>query len=121
MKKNFNVILAAIIMIASIGLAYPEAGGQAGNPPVDLQKEVMNAILRMPRFGVFDNLAFELQGADVTLLGQVMMPITKLEAELTVKKISGIGKIVNKIEVLPISQNDDWDSIFICKIECLKC
>jgi hyperosmotically inducible periplasmic protein len=107
MKTNFSQFLAAIITIASTGLAAPSIQQQAGNPPVDLQKEVMDTILWMPRFGVFDNLAFELQGADVTLLGQVVMPITKVEAELRVKKISGIGKIVNKIEVLPVSQNDD--------------
>jgi hyperosmotically inducible protein len=58
-------------------------------------------------FGTFDNIAFKLNGYDVTLLGQVTNPLLKSDAEREVKKIEGVERVVNQIEVLPASFNDD--------------
>ena len=43
----------------------------------------------------------------MTLLGQVARPVLKSDAENVVKKIEGVEKVVNNIEVLPTSPNDD--------------
>jgi hyperosmotically inducible protein len=61
----------------------------------------------LPFYGVFDNLAFRVDGAVVTLLGQVTRPTLKSSAERVVKNIEGVEKVVNEIEVLPNSPNDD--------------
>jgi hyperosmotically inducible protein len=61
----------------------------------------------LPYFGVFDNIAYKVDGYNVTLLGQVSRPTLKSDAENVVKKIEGVEKVDNQIEVLPTSPNDD--------------
>jgi hyperosmotically inducible protein len=61
----------------------------------------------LPYFGVFDNIAFKVDGSNVTLLGQVVRPSLKSDAENAVKHIEGVDKVDNQIEVLPPSAADD--------------
>jgi hyperosmotically inducible protein len=57
---------------------------------------------------VFDNLSYKVDpDGTVTLLGQVARPTLKSDAENVVKRIEGVEKVVNNIEVLPTSINDD--------------
>jgi len=71
-------------------------------------KEVRHELVMLPFYGVFDNLAYKVDpDGTVTLLGQVSRPTLKSDAENVVKKIEGVEKIVNNIEVLPTSINDD--------------
>ncbi len=72
-----------------------------------ITKEVRHQILMLPYFGTFDNIAFQLNGYDVTLLGQVTNPTLKSDAERVVKKIEGVEHVNNRIEVLPASPGDD--------------
>ena len=72
-----------------------------------IQKEVRHELLMMPYFGVFDNIAFKVEGYNVTLLGQVTRPSLKSDAERAVKGIEGVEKVDNQIEVLPPSSIDD--------------
>jgi hyperosmotically inducible protein len=72
-----------------------------------ITKEVRHRILMLPEFGVFDNIAFKLDGYDVILLGQVTQPSLRSDAEHVVKKIEGVERVENRIEVLPPSFNDD--------------
>lgn len=72
-----------------------------------LQKEVRHRLLMLPRFSVFDNLQYSISGYTVTLLGQVNTPSLKGDAEDAVKEIEGVEKVVNKIEILPPSPNDN--------------
>src|SRR5208282_3652397 len=62
----------------------------------------------LPYYGVFDNLAYKVDpDGTVTLLGQVSRPSLKPDAEKAVKHIEGVEKVVNNIEVLPTSFDDD--------------
>jgi len=72
-----------------------------------LEREVRRELVMMPFYSVFDNLAFKVDGYTVTLLGQVTRPTLKSDAERLVKQIEGVEKVVNQIEVLPLSPNDD--------------
>ena len=72
-----------------------------------ITKEVRHRILMLANFGTFDNIAFKLNGYDVTLLGQVTNPSLKSDAEGEVRKIEGVERVENRIEVLPASFNDD--------------
>jgi hyperosmotically inducible protein len=56
---------------------------------------------------VFDNLAYKVDGYNVTLMGQVTRPTLKSDAENVVKKIEGVEHVDNRIEVLPPSPTDD--------------
>jgi hyperosmotically inducible protein len=70
-------------------------------------KEVRHELLMVPRINVFDNLSFRVEGSTVILDGQVTQPIAKSDAENAVKGIEGVQRIDNRIEVLPLSTNDD--------------
>jgi len=72
-----------------------------------VQKEVRHELVMLPYYGVFDNLAYQVDGSTVTLLGEVTRPTLKSDAENVVKRIEGVEKVVNKIEVLPPSSMDD--------------
>ena len=62
----------------------------------------------LPFYGVFDNLAYQVApDGTVTLLGQVSRPVLKSDAERAVKSIEGVERVVNNIQVLPTSPNDD--------------
>ena len=70
-------------------------------------KEVRHELLMLPYVGVFDYLAYKVDGYNVTLIGQVVKPVTKSDAENAVKHIEGVERVDNQIEVLPPSPQDD--------------
>ena len=72
-----------------------------------LAQEVRHQLVLLPFYSVFDNLEYKINGSEVTLLGQVTRPTVKLDAENAVKAIEGVTKVVNNIEVLPVSPMDD--------------
>jgi hyperosmotically inducible protein len=76
----------------------------------DAQARIMKAInhnlIMLPYYGVFDNLVYLLQGRTVILTGQVTNPSLKPDAERAVKKVEGIDKVINNIEILPPSPMD---------------
>src|SRR5437588_8968855 len=72
-----------------------------------IQKQVRHELLMLPYLGVFDNLAYQVDGYNVTLVGQVTRPTLKSDAEAAVKKIEGVEKVTNRIEVLPLSPMDE--------------
>ena len=72
-----------------------------------IQREVRHELLMLPYFGVFDNIAYKVDGSTVTLLGQVVRPTLKSDAGNAVKHIEGVENVDNQIEVLPPSPMDD--------------
>lgn len=72
-----------------------------------MMKEIRHQLLLLPYYGIFDDLAFKVDGGTVTLMGAVTRPTLKSDAEGVVKKVDGVTNVVNQIEVLPLSPNDD--------------
>jgi hyperosmotically inducible protein len=72
-----------------------------------ISKEVRHELVTLPYLDVFDNLAYRVDGPNVTLTGQVTRPNLQHDAERVVKGIEGVEKVDNQIEVLPLSPNDD--------------
>jgi hyperosmotically inducible protein len=72
-----------------------------------LEKDVRHELVMLPYFGVFDNLEFQVNGDTVVLTGQVTRPTLQRDAERVVSRIEGVEKVVNNIEVLPLSPFDD--------------
>jgi hyperosmotically inducible protein len=72
-----------------------------------IQREVRHQLLLLPYLTVFDNLAYKVNGYDVTLIGQVTRPVLKSDAQNAVKQIEGVEHVDNQIEVLPTSPMDD--------------
>jgi hypothetical protein len=85
----------------------------AQTPPVNEQEMVRMArtiqreILTLPDYSVFDSLRFSFKGDTVILRGQASRPILKSSAENVTKRVEGVAKVDNQIEVLPLSPNDD--------------
>src|SRR5712672_2541498 len=73
----------------------------------NLTREVRHQLLLLPYYSVFDNLMFKVDGDRVTLLGQVVRPTLKSDAEQAVKDIEGVSSVDNQIQVLPTSPMDD--------------
>jgi hyperosmotically inducible protein len=72
-----------------------------------LKREVRHELITVPWYSVFDILQFKVSGNEVTLLGAVTNPTIKTDAENAVKRIEGVEKVNNQIEVLPPSPMDD--------------
>jgi len=108
MKKIFLQSLSGLLALAIGG----GLGAQERRPPsvkgqIRLQKEVRHELVTLPFYDVFDNLAYKVEGGTVTLFGQVTRPTLKSDAERAVKGIEGVERVDNRIEVLPLSPNDD--------------
>jgi hyperosmotically inducible protein len=97
----------AILLLASFALLSQKNPTYSPKAQARIIKEVRHQILMLPDFGVFDNIAFRLNGYDVTLLGQVTRPSLRSDAERVAKRIEGVERVDNRIEVLPVSPNDD--------------
>lgn len=92
----------------SAALIFAQQSSQANNKDTQrITKEVHHELVMLPYYGVFDNLAYKVNGSTVTLLGQVTRPTLKSSAENVVKNIEGVEHVNNDIEVLPLSPNDD--------------
>jgi len=93
-----------------LAIATPSVAAQKEVSPQAverIQKEVRHEVLMLPYIDVFDNIAFKVDGDNVTLFGQVTRPTVKTDVERVVKTIEGVEKVDNQIEVLPVSPNDD--------------
>jgi hyperosmotically inducible protein len=107
-----------LIFMATSWVALGGEAGQSAKPKSSgkqaparavarLEREALHELRLLPYYTVFDNLEFKVSGYQVELSGQVVRPTLKSDAEAVVKKIEGVESVVNKIEVLPLSPNDD--------------
>jgi hyperosmotically inducible protein len=73
-----------------------------------ISEDVRHELAQLPYIGVFDWIEWQ-AGADgvVVLRGQVTRPTKKSDAEYRLKRLESVSKVVNRIEVLPLSTSDD--------------
>ena len=108
MRLRVPVVLAALVALVTLGAAQDAQREQPSAKSEErVIKEVRHELLMLPYFGVFDYIAYKVEGYNVTLLGQVVRPSLKSDAESVVKHIEGVEKVDNQIEVLPPSPMDD--------------
>ncbi len=94
--KCLSAILCAFVLA-------PAAVAQSADR---LTREVRHELVMLPYYGVFDNLTYSVDGSVVTLMGQVTNPALRSSADRVVKGIEGVTKVVNRIQVLPVSTMD---------------
>jgi hyperosmotically inducible periplasmic protein len=102
----FYVLPLAVLALLTVA-ARPQDAKPVNNNNDALSREVYHQLALLPHLTVFDNLAFKVDGDNVTLSGAVSQPINKSDAESAVKGIEGIGTATNNIKVLPLSPSDD--------------
>ena len=104
MKRRLLLVALSLVALTTMGLAQEQPSARAQER---ITKEVRHELLMLPWFGVFDYIAYKVDGYNVILLGQVSRPTLKSDAENAVKHIEGVEKVDNQIEVLPTSPMDD--------------
>jgi len=112
-RKGFLAIALPILLLGFTGssMASTSRGTDASVPtkqPLSLADQVRHELAMLPYFGVFDNLGFTVDDSNtVVLSGQVVWPVLRSDAESAVRRIQGVSKVVNNIEVLPLSPFDN--------------
>lgn len=100
-------MVAILAIAASAALGAPVKSDGQSLSQQQLMKKVRHELVTLPYYGVWDNLAYKVEGDTVTLYGQVVRPTTRTDAGRRVAKIDGVAQVINKIEVLPLSSFDD--------------
>jgi hyperosmotically inducible protein len=115
--KRFAIALLAGALAIPAGIAAddkdkkvqqhsdPYTGGSPDESRI--AKEVRHELVMLPYYGVFDDIGFIVNGSTVTLVGEVTQPVLKSDAGNVVKRVEGVTNMVNNIEVLPLSPDDD--------------
>jgi hyperosmotically inducible protein len=103
--------IATALLAMTLGLVSLPAATVAQNQEPKAQqnmvKEIRHQLVLLPWYSVFDNLSFRIEGSKVILMGQVVKPTLKSDAEGAVKNVEGVSSVQNDIEVLPNSPMDD--------------
>jgi hyperosmotically inducible periplasmic protein len=112
------IVLAGLLLMTTIDLSAAQRDKNPAtlNTPANrnarrmeaLKEEVRHQLVTLPYYTVFDWLQAQVKpDGTVTLMGEVTRPTTKDDAESRVKKLEGASRVVNNIEVLPLSPMDD--------------
>jgi hyperosmotically inducible protein len=73
-----------------------------------IEKQVRHELNMLPYVNAFDYMTFTVDdNGTVTLNGQVTNPVLRSDANNVVKRIEGVERVDNQIQVLPLSPMDD--------------
>lgn len=110
MYKNIRWAIAGLMVMPLLSFGQNAdhrdafVPGQQGESR--LIQEVRHQLVMLPYYTIFDDLAFRVNGSEVTLLGAVTNPVLKSDAQNVVKSIEGVTAVDNEIKVLPVSPMD---------------
>ena len=103
MKMHTRLATSICAMVLILTGATAPTGAQGGSPVEEIRKQ----LLKLPYYGVFDFLAFSYDRGNVTLMGYAFSPNLKASAERAVKRAPKVDQVINNVEELPVSTNDD--------------
>lgn len=83
------------------------AVGSAGTDSTQILNEARRKILTHYANTIFDDIEIEVQGNTLVVLGKVTQPYKKEAAGYFLAHIKGVSALENKIEVLPLSVDDE--------------
>jgi hyperosmotically inducible periplasmic protein len=114
-KFNFSKWFMTLGLVLVLGLSTAAYSQKLDHPQdrqqrqtAALKEEVRHQLVMLPYFSVFDWLEAQVSpDGTVTLMGEVTQPTLKSDAEKAMKRLESASSVVNKIEVLPLSNNDD--------------
>src|SRR2546422_8212487 len=125
MKNSIRLLLtsvfcAVLVSSFSIGTAASQSTNQQTVPHMEspdqrtsdqlkaVANRVRHELVMLPHYSVFDWLEGEVNSdGSVILIGEVVRPISKSDAEFRIKRIESVTNVVNEISVLPLSTMDD--------------
>ena len=100
LKKAGTLVFALVMLVGSTASAQERK---------DLQifRDISDQVNRYSRFTIFDDVEASVTQGRVELNGWVTMPFKKDDIERRVRRVEGVTQVVNRIDVLPVSQFDD--------------
>jgi hyperosmotically inducible protein len=103
MKTLFATLVAGLFVLSPISASAQVAERK------DLQvfNDIADQINRYTQLTIFDSISASVNDGHTVLTGWVTMPYKRDDIEKRVRRVEGAGDIVNRIEVLPVSQFDD--------------
>jgi osmotically-inducible protein OsmY len=108
MSPYFRALRIGLVGLAMLGVTSSATSGGAQSVTADeTVRSVRRMLERLPYSGVFDYLVFRVDRGTVYLAGYSFEGRLKADAEMAVRRASGVVEVANTIEVLPASQNDD--------------
>jgi hyperosmotically inducible protein len=93
--------------IAALLVTLAAAPAFADDSKLQMFRQVEKQVLQYPHFTIFDSVNAEIDNGVVRLTGKVTMPYKSTDIERRVRKLDGVTKVDNRIEVLPVSLFDD--------------
>jgi hyperosmotically inducible protein len=100
-------MLPAAVFAAKHDTQHQDAFTPGNADESKIVREVRHQLVTLPYYGVFDDLAFRVDGDTVTLLGATSNTTLKRDAENAVKHVEGVARVNDQIELLPVSPMDD--------------
>jgi hyperosmotically inducible periplasmic protein len=104
-------VIAALLFMSVTAVAAVQPPSEDARTTDDIRR----ALLRLPYYGVFDYLTFQYDKGTVTLSGYAYRATVKSDAVKAVKRVSRVDQVVDQIELLPVTQNDDrirWSTFY---------
>ena len=98
-----NKILAAATL--TLALSTPALAADSDN--LQLFRAVQKQVLQYSHFTIFDNVNVQVDSGAVKLTGKVTMPYKRDDLERRVRKVAGVQRVDNQLDVLPVSHFDD--------------
>src|SRR5690349_14664661 len=97
--RNFLILTFAFLSLLALD-------AKAQTPQNGIERKVFKELIKLPYYGVFDHIAFKVNGNNVILYGKVANARNKKDAEDVVEDVVGEGNVINNIEILPPSSSD---------------
>jgi hyperosmotically inducible periplasmic protein len=106
--RNLLVGVGVMALALSLTAGAKTSGPISGQGMERIQKQVRHELNMLPYVNVFDYMTFFVdENGTVTLNGEVTSPVLKSDAANVVKRIEGVERVENKIQVLPVSFFDN--------------
>lgn len=106
-----TLLAASLLGLAVFTVGSSRASASTATIPdvSSIPNQVHHELSMLPWYGVFDNLSYQVNGTEVTLNGQLVSEhaVTKDDAGKAVRSIPGVTKVINNVEVLPLSIFDN--------------
>lgn len=113
MRRVVGVVTIAVLSVVSGVAADKQSHNDAftAGPENETQiaKGVRHALLTLPYYSIFDDVAFRLNGSVVTLEGACPPePPWDIRSDATdaVKRVPGVTQVINNMKLLPLSPMD---------------
>lgn len=108
--KRFRSIIVISSVLVTLFAVGANAQNRSGKQPLSgraLEQKIYIELLRLPNYGVFDFINFQVNGSTVVLDGKVNSLGTRKQAARVVRSIPGVTNVINNIDNLPPSGFDN--------------